>query len=87
MAMDVEFPTSKGNVLIVEGLDPFFILVRHYYRLGKGICNVHINTNSSIGNIPGTFVTSNILTKDPIVFPMPSRISSVPRIPLVGSTS
>jgi hypothetical protein len=55
MAMLMEFSVSKGNVLVVDGLGPFLIMVFQGNGSREGLGYIEIDTDVSIGCVPSLF--------------------------------
>jgi hypothetical protein len=52
MPVLMEFPTPKGDVLIVNGLRPFLILIIKGNGRWEGFRDIQVNTNTSVGYVP-----------------------------------
>jgi hypothetical protein len=76
MSMFMTFLTVEGDVFIVYGLDPVFILIFYGDRARQSLGNVHIHTDSAYDIYLLCLVASKDFTYHPSVLPIPIRISS-----------
>lgn len=49
------FSTLKWNVLIINWLDPFNIIMKETYHIRQGLIEVHVDADSSIRDVAAEF--------------------------------
>ena len=63
--MNMTFLTPKGNVFMVDDLNPFLIMLKQVDLTKKGMRNIQVNTNLGIRNITSKLTSFGCFDKNP----------------------
>jgi hypothetical protein len=64
----MEAPATERDVFIIEGLNPFIVLIEETDGVQQCLGEIHIDAYASIGGVAPIFFISEVLTKLPSVF-------------------